>query len=81
MSDNKATHDKSDKSDRNKTDNLELEGISMSGQKRMDSTWYEKKYPDMKFMWIADTGGDVERWLRAGAEIQKDESAEQIPEN
>ena len=79
MSDKKATHaSKETESDRNKTDNLELEGVSLSGTKRMDSSWYEKKYPEMKFMWIPDTGGEVEKYLRAGAEIQKDESTEQF---
>ncbi len=70
-------HQKSEQSDRNKPDTLEMNAVSFDKQKRLDSKWYEKKYPDMKFLWILDSGGDVDKWLRAGASIQKDESGEQ----
>ena len=68
---------KNDKSDRNKPDTLEIDAVSLDKTKRLDSTWYEKKYPEMKFMWILDTAGDVDKYLRAGASIQKDESQDQ----
>jgi len=68
---------KQDKSDRNKPATLEVGAVSLDKQKRLDSTWYEEKYPDMKFMWILDTAGDVDKYLRAGASIQKDESGDQ----
>jgi len=71
-------HDKSEQSDRNKPETLEVGAVSFDKQKRLDSSYYEVKYPDMKFMWILDTGGDVDKWLRAGAAIQKDEVDEQI---
>lgn len=70
-------HTKSDDTDRNKPATLEMDGISLDKTKRLDSSWYEKKYPDMKFMWILDTAGDVDKYLRAGASIQKDESGDQ----
>ena len=68
---------KTNKSDRNKPANLEIGAVSFDKQKRLDSSYYEKKYPDMKFLWLLDSGGDIDKWLRAGAEIQKDESGEQ----
>jgi hypothetical protein len=68
---------KDQKSDRNKPATLEEGAVSFDKQKRLDSSWYEAKYPDMKFMWILDTAGDVDKYLRAGAQIQKDESGEQ----
>lgn len=70
-------HKKSSDSDRNKTPNLEMGAVSLDKTKRLDSSWYESKYPDMKFMWILDTGGEVDKYLRAGASIQKDESGDQ----
>lgn len=70
-------HQKSNESDRNKPANLEMGAVSFDKQKRLDSEWYEKKYPDMKFLWILESGGEVDKWLRAGASIQKDESGEQ----
>lgn len=71
-------HEKSEDSDRNKPETLEMDAVSFDKQKRLDSSWYEARYPDHKFLWILDTGGDVDKYLRAGAEIQKDESGEQI---
>ena len=68
---------KTNESDRNKPANLELDAVSFDKQKRLDSSWYEKKQPDMKFMWLMDSGGEIDKWLRAGAEVQKDESGEQ----
>lgn len=71
-------HEKSEQSDRNKPDTLEMDAVSFDKQKRLDSSWYEKKYPDMKFMWILDTGSEVDKYLQAGAQIQKDESADRF---
>ena len=69
---------KENKSDRNKPANLEMGAVSLDKQKRLDSTYYEKQYPDMKFMWILDTDGSVDKYLRAGASIQADEIDDQI---
>ena len=73
-----SNHKKNSESDRNKPANLDFGAVSFDKQKRLDSSWYESKYPHMKFMWILDLGGDVDKYLRAGAEIQGDESQEQI---
>jgi len=69
---------KENKSDRNKPRNLEMGAVSLDKQQNMDSSYYEDKYPDMKFMWIVDSGGEVDKYRRAGAVIQKDESREQF---
>lgn len=70
-------HQQSEDSDRNKPDTLEIDAVSFDKQKRLDSSWYEAKFPNHKFMWILDTGGEVDKYLRAGAEIQQDLSNEQ----
>ena len=61
------------KSDRNQQKSLELGAVSFDKQKQLDSSWYEAQEPEMKFLWILDTGGEVDKWRRAGAVIQKDE--------
>ncbi len=76
-----AGHKKSADSDRNKPATLELDAVSLDKQKRLDSSWYEKKYPGFKFMWILDVGGDVDKYRRAGAVIQKDESSFQYEDD
>ena len=69
---------KASKSDRNKPSNLELGAVSNDKQKRLDSSWYEEKYPHLKFMWIYNSGGEVDNQLRRGASIQKDELEDQV---
>lgn len=75
---NTQNHERSEESDRNKPDTLEIGAVSRSKRKRLDSSFYEAKYPGMKFIWEADTGGAVDQWLRDGAQIQKDESDDMI---
>ena len=67
-------HQSNSQSDRNKPATLEMDGVSLDRQKRLDSTFYEQKYPDMKFMWILDINGEVDKWRRVGATIQKVEN-------
>lgn len=64
--------DKASKSDRNKPKNLEMGAVSLDKQKRLDCSWYENKFPHLKFMWIYNSGGEVDKYLRNGASIQKD---------
>lgn len=65
---------KQNKSDRKSVSTLEVGAESFDKQKRLDSTFYEQKYPDMQFMWINDMDGEVQRWLRLGAEPQVHEN-------
>lgn len=71
-------HQQTAQSDRNKPKMLEPDAMSFDKQKTMDSSWYEEKYPNHKFMWILDTGGEVQKWLRFGASIQADETESQF---
>lgn len=73
---------KEKKSDRKPVKGLEMDAVSYDKIKRLDSTFYEKKYPDMQFMWINDLDGDVQRWLQLGAEPQcheKSKFAKEFP--
>ena len=65
-----------DMSERNKINNLEIDAVSMDKRKRMDCSYYQKKYPDMQFMWINDMDGDVQKWIQTGAEPQAHETSQ-----
>ena len=65
---------KKNKTDRKPVQGLDTDAASFDGRKRLDSSYYEKKYPDMQFMWINDLDGDVQHWIRLGAEPQEHES-------
>lgn len=69
-------HQKTNDSDRNKPANLEVGAVSFDKRQRLDSSYYEKKHPDMKFMWLLEGDGSIEKWLQAGASIQEDESGQ-----
>lgn len=44
---------------------------AVEGQPRMDSSVYERQYPDKKFIKANDLDGEVQRWIDAGAEPVK----------
>jgi hypothetical protein len=59
---------KNHESDRNKGADLDMGASSMRKKKRLDSTMYEEARPDMKFCWVNDTDGDIDRHIEAGFE-------------
>ena len=59
------------KSDRKKSTPLELGAVSLNRKKRIDTSVYEEKEPNMKFCVINDMDGEVQKYIDAGFEPVK----------
>jgi hypothetical protein len=54
--------------ERKESDNPKAVRADMQQKRNLDADYYVQRYPDMQLMWINDIGGEVQRWIDAGAE-------------